>query len=198
MKTLKELFLDELADMYDAERRIVKALPKIAKAATCPKLKAAIQAHLVETKGHVTKIEQTFKSFNEKSRGKTCQATVGILKEGDEIASENKGDLTINAALILAAQKVEHYEIASYGCLHAWAGLLGNKQAASLLEKILDEEKAANDTLTKLALATSNKEALCECDEEESTDEVVDKRPANLRRGIRPVRLGRKRTTSLI
>jgi ferritin-like metal-binding protein YciE len=198
MKTLKELFLDELADMYDAERRIVKALPKIAKAATCPKLKAAIQAHLVETKGHVTKIEQTFKSFNEKSRGKTCQATVGILKEGDEIASENKGDLTINAALILAAQKVEHYEIASYGALHAWAGLLGNKQAAGLLEKILGEEKAANDTLTKLALATSNKGALCECDEEESTDEVVDKRPANLRRGIRPVRLGRKRTTSLV
>jgi ferritin-like metal-binding protein YciE len=198
VKTLKELFLDELADMYDAERRIVKALPKIVKAATCPKLKAAIQAHLIETEGHVTKIEQAFKSFNEKPRGKTCQATVGILKEGDEIASENKGEPTINAALIAAAQKVEHYEMASYGCLHAWAGLLGNKEAAGLLKKILEEEKAANATLTKLALATSNKEALCECNENESTDEVLDKRPANLRRGIRPVRLGRKRAGALV
>jgi ferritin-like metal-binding protein YciE len=198
MKTLKELFLDELADMYDAERRIVKALPKIVKAATCPKLKAAIQAHLIETEGHVTKIEQAFKSFNEKPRGKTCQATMGILKEGDEIASENKGELTINAALISAAQKVEHYEMASYGCLLAWAGLLGNKEAAALLEKILGEEKAANAALTKLALATSNKEALCECNEKESTDVGLDKRPANLRRGIRPVRLGRKQVASLV
>jgi len=198
MKTLKELFLDELADMYDAERRIVNALPKIVKAATCPKLKAAIQAHLIETEGHVTKIEQAFKSFNEKPRGKTCQATVGILKEGDEIASENKGEPTINAALIAAAQKVEHYEMASYGCLHAWAGLLGNKEAAGLLKKILEEEKAANATLTKLALATSNKEALCECNENESTDEVLDKRPANLRRGIRPAGMNRKRAGLLV
>jgi ferritin-like metal-binding protein YciE len=198
MKTLKELFLDELADMYDAERRIVKALPKIVKAATCPKLKAAIQAHLIETEGHVTKIEQVFQSFNEKPRGKTCQATVGILKEGDEIASENKGEPTINAALISAAQKVEHYEMASYGCLHAWAGLLENKAAAGLLEKILEEEKAANATLTKLALATSNKEALCECDENESTEEVLDKRPANLRRGIRPAGMNRKRAGALV
>jgi ferritin-like metal-binding protein YciE len=198
MKTLKELFLDELADMYDAERRIVKALPKIVKAATCPKLKAAIQAHLIETEGHVTKIEQTFKSFDEKPWGKTCQATVGILKEGDEIASENKGEPTINAALIAAAQKVEHYEMASYGCLHAWAGLLKNKEAAGLLKKILEEEKAANATLTKLALATSNKEALCECAENVSMDEVLDKRPANLRRGIRPAGMNRKRAGALV
>ena len=146
----------------------------------------------------MTKIEQVFKSFNEKVRGQTCQATVGLLKEGDEIASENKGEITINAALISAAQKVEHYEMASYGCLLAWAGLLGNKEAAGLLKKILDEEKAANTALTKLALATSNKEALCECDETIFTDGVLDKRPANLRRGIRPVRLGRKRAASLV
>jgi ferritin-like metal-binding protein YciE len=146
----------------------------------------------------VTKIELVFKSFNEKVRGQTCQATVGILKEGDDIASENKSELTINAALISAAQKVEHYEIASYGCLRAWAGLLGNKKAAGLLGKILGEEKVANATLTKLALATSNKEALCECNGKESSDEVLDKRPANLRRGIRPVSLGRKRTASLV
>ena len=118
MKTLKVLFLDELADMYDAERRIVKALPKLAKAATCSDLKKAVLAHLKETEGHVIKLEQVFQSFGEKAKGKTCEATVGLLKEGDEIAGDFKGSPAINAALISAAQKVEHYEMASYGCLH--------------------------------------------------------------------------------
>jgi ferritin-like metal-binding protein YciE len=168
MKILRNLFLDELADMYDAERRIVKALPKMAKAATSPDLKAAIQSHLKETEGHVTKLEQVFQSFGEKAEGKTCKATVGLLKEGDEIAADFKGSPALNAALISAAQKVEHYEIASYGCLHAWAGLLGNKEAAGLLEKILGEEKAADETLTELARSSSNAEALDERDEQES------------------------------
>ena len=97
-----------MADMYDAERRIVKALPKMAKAATCPDLKAAIHSHLKETEGHVTKLEQVFKSFDHKAKGKTCEATVGLLEEGDEIAAEFKGSPAINAALISAAQKVEH------------------------------------------------------------------------------------------
>jgi ferritin-like metal-binding protein YciE len=162
MKTLKNLFLDELADMYDAEQRIVKALPKMAKAATCDDLKGAIQAHLKETKGHVTKLEQVFASFDQKAKGKTCEATVGLLKEGDEIAAEFKGSPAINAALISAAQKVEHYEMASYGCLHEWAGLLGNEKAAGLLEEILAEEKAANEKLTELTRASSNEEALGE------------------------------------
>ena len=152
--------MDELADMYDAEKRIVKALPKLAKAATSEDLKAAIQAHLKETEGHVTKLEQVFKSFNEKAKGKTCEATVGLLKEGDEIAADFKGSPAINAALISAAQKVEHYEIASYGCLHEWAGLLGNAEAAELLEEILNEEKSADEGLTKLARASSNEEAV--------------------------------------
>jgi ferritin-like metal-binding protein YciE len=147
MKILKDLFLDELADMYDAEQRIVKALPKMAKAATCNDLKTAIQSHLKETEGHVTKLEKVFQSFDEKAKGKTCEATVGLLKEGDEIAAEFKGSPAINAALISAAQKVEHYEMASYGCLHEWAGLLGNEKAANLIEEILDEEKAANEKL---------------------------------------------------
>ncbi|HUD83009.1 MAG TPA: DUF892 family protein, partial [Candidatus Saccharimonadales bacterium] len=98
MKTLKDLFLDELADMYDAERRIVKALPKMAKAATCDKLKKAIEFHLLQTEGHVTKIEQVFQSFDQEARGKTCEATVGLLKEGDEIAADFKGSPAINAA----------------------------------------------------------------------------------------------------
>ena len=182
MKTLKDLFLDELADMYDAEQRIVKALPKMAKAATCPDLKEAIQSHLKETEGHVTKLEQVFQSFDQKAKGKTCEATVGLLEEGDEIAAEFKGSPAINAALISAAQKVEHYEMASYGCLHEWAGLLGNEEAAGLLEEILDEEKAANETLTELARASSNEEALGESDEKQSADDSEDRGSAHLRR----------------
>ena len=177
MKTLNDLFLDELADMYDAERRIVKALPKMAKAATCEKLKEAILSHLEETKGHVEKLERVFECFDEKAKGKTCEATVGLLEEGDEIAAEFKGSPAINAALISAAQKVEHYEMASYGCLHEWAGLLGNEEAAGLLEEILEEEKAANEGLTELARASSNEEALGE-----SEDELADEKPARPRK----------------
>lgn len=196
MKTLKNLFLDELADMYDAERRIVKALPKMARAATCNDLKKAIQSHLKETEGQVKKLERVFKSFGLKARGKTCEATVGLLEEGDEIAAEFKGSPAINAALISAAQKVEHYEMASYGCLHEWAGLLGNKEAASLLQEILDEETAANGSLTELARASCNREALGESGEN-SSDEEADKRSGSLRRGVRPVDTSRNRILSM-
>ena len=197
MKTLKDLFLNELVDMYDAERRIVKALPKMAKAATCPDLREAIQSHLKETEGHVKKLEQVFQSFGEKAKGQTCEATVGLLEEGDEIAAEFKGSPAINAALISAAQKVEHYEIASYGCLREWAGLLGNKEAAGLLQEILVEEKAANHSLSELARFINNEEALGESDQKGSQEESADERPANLRRGVRPVSPGRKRAESL-
>ena len=166
MKTLQDLFLNELADIYDAEQRIVKALPKMAKAATSPELKAAFQKHLEETKGQVTKVEKVFECFGVKAKGKTCKATVGLLEEGEEIAAEFKGSPAINAALISAAQKVEHYEMASYGCLHEWAGMLGNKEGAVLLAEILDEEKGANATLTGLAISSSNPEALEASDEE--------------------------------
>jgi ferritin-like metal-binding protein YciE len=192
MKTLHNLFLEELADMYDAERRVVKALPKMAKAATCPDLRATILSHLKETEGHVKKLEQVFQSFDEKAKGQTCKATVGLLEEGDEIAADFKGSPALNAALISAAQKVEHHEMASYGCLHEWAGLLGNEKAAGLLEEILNEEKAANEKLTELARAGNNAEALCECDENGSKDAAADARPASLRRGIRPVGSMRK------
>lgn len=187
MKTLKDLFLEELADMYDAEKRIVKALPKLAKTATNDDLKEAIQAHLKETEGHVTKLEQVFQSFEEKPKSKTCEATVGLLKEADEIAAEFKGSPAINAALIAAAQKVEHYEMASYGCLYEWAGLLGNEDAADLLQQILDEEKAANEGLTELARASINQEALDETDEDESEDEP-DTKPGTRSSGTPAVR----------
>jgi len=161
MKTLKELFLDELKDMYDAEHRIIKALPKLAKAATDEELKKAFLSHLEETKGQVATLEKVFQTFGEKPKAKKCKATVGLLEEGDEIAADNKGEPTINAALISAGQKVEHYEVASYGCLHAWAELLKNEKAAELIEEILDQEKAANTTLGRLALK-HNQEALAE------------------------------------
>lgn len=186
MKTLNDLFLAELADMYDAEHRIIKALPKLAKAATCEKLKTAFLDHLEETKGQVIRLEKVFQSFGKKAQGKKCEATVGLLKEGDEITADNKGAPTINAALICAGQKVEHYEIASYGCLHEWAKLLANEEAAKLIEANLDEEKDANKKLMELARGGSNNEALCGCGEKGA------KSPVKVRRGVRPANSGRK------
>lgn len=165
MKTLQTLFLDELADIYDAEHQLVKALPKMADATTCTHLHAAILSHLEETKGHVKKIEQVFECFGVRAKSGNCEATMGLLEEADEIAADFDGSPAINAALICAAQKVEHYEMATYGCLHEWAGVLGNQEAADLLEGILDEEKAANRALTALARERSNEEALGESEE---------------------------------
>ena len=193
MKTLKDLFLDELADMYDAEHRIIKALPKLAKAATSADLKQAFQSHLKETEGHARKLEQVFQSFGKKAKGKTCEATVGLLKEGDEIAAEFKGSPAINAALIGAAQKVEHYEIASYGCLHEWAEVLGNQKAAGFLKQILDQEKNANESLNELAHSSLNQVALGESNGNGSPDEFADEGPASFRRGVRPVSPSHKR-----
>ena len=160
MKTIKELFLNDLADIYDAEQRIAKALPNMAKAASSEELKAAILNHLEQTEGHVAKVEQVFECFDEKAKRKTCKGTIGLLEEGTEAAETFKGSPAIDAALIAAAQKVEHYEMASYGCLHEWAGLLGNVEACDLLQEILDEERAADETLTELANSRSNEEAL--------------------------------------
>ena len=160
MKTLQDLFFSELADIYDAEHRIVKALPKMAKAATSSGLKKAFELHLKQTVGHAKKVEDIFVCFDRKARAKTCEATVGLLKEGEEIATSFEGSPAINAALIAAAQKVEHYEMATYGCLHEWAKLLGNKKAAALLQEILDEEGETNKALTVLARASSNEDAM--------------------------------------
>jgi ferritin-like metal-binding protein YciE len=160
MKTLQDLFFNELADIYDAEHRIAKALPKMVKAATSTALKKAFELHLKQTEVHAKKVEEIFECFDRKPKSKTCNATVGLLKEGDEIASYFEGSPAINAALIAAAQKIEHYEIATYGCLHEWAKLLGNKKAAMLLQEILDEEGETNEALTLLARASSNEDAV--------------------------------------
>jgi ferritin-like metal-binding protein YciE len=163
-KTLNDLFLCELADMYDAEKRIVKALPKLAKAAMTDRLKKAINLHLKETEGHVKTIELVFATCDAKPKGKKCEAVEGLLAESDEIVAEFKGTQACDAAIISACQKVEHYEIASYGCLREWAGLLGNSKAVEMLDEILEQEAASNETLTEIARATSNDTAL---DEEE-------------------------------
>ena len=160
MKTLQDLFLDELADTYDAERRTAKALPRFAKVATCDELKGVLLSHLEETEGHVAKLGEVFDCFDVKVRARPCGATIGLLEEGDELIEDYKGSPAINAALIAFVQKLEHHEMAQYGCLHEWAIVLGNKEAAGLLQEILDEEKAANDALTDLARESSNKEAL--------------------------------------
>ena len=146
--------------MYDAESRLVKALPKMAKAATSEPLKEALEAHLEETRGHVTAIEEVFECFDLEAKGETCEATAGLIEEAGEIIDAFRGSPAINAALICAAQKIEHYEIASYGCLHEWATLLGNNEAVDLLQEILEEEKNANNTLTEIARANCNDQAL--------------------------------------
>ena len=151
MKLLKDLFLDELADMYDAERRIAKALPKMAKAATCDKLTKALQAHLKETEGHVKKLEKVFQSFQTKAKGKTCKATVGLVEEANDLAADFKGSPAINAGLISAAQRVEHYEMAAYGATRAMAEQLRHTEVAGLLQETLDEENAAAEKLTEIA-----------------------------------------------
>ena len=156
MKTLKELFLDSLADIYYAEQQLVRALPKMAKAASDDQLREAFESHLEETKGHVAKVESVFAEFDQKPKSKKCEAIVGLLEEGDRMASENKGSPAIDAALIAAGQKVEHYEIATYGSLHSWAGVLGEDAAAEILEQILEEEKGADATLTDLARTRCN------------------------------------------
>jgi ferritin-like metal-binding protein YciE len=187
MSALKKLFLEELADRYDSEKRLVRAMPKMAKTATGMHLQKLIRSHLKETIGHVKKLETVFKSFDAKVRAKKCEATLGLLKEGDEIAADFKGSPAINAALISAAQKIEHYEIASYGCLHEWAALLGNRQAAGQLHEILEEEKAANEALIGLARSCCNNAALGACKEGDSCSENKKSSDADL--GLPPLKL---------
>jgi ferritin-like metal-binding protein YciE len=158
-KTLCDLFAEELEDMYYVEKRLIKALPKMAKAVSSPELKKAFQAHLDETEGHADKLEQVFAAVEMKPKATTCEAIAGILEEGEEILTTFKGTRALDAAVICGAQKVEHYEIATYGCLHAWAEKLGNEEAASLLGEILAEEKACNDRLTDIAESAANEHA---------------------------------------
>lgn len=160
---LKELFADGLKDIYWAEKHLVKALPKLAKAATSEDLKAAFEMHLTETEGHVTKVERVFEIIVEKAQAKHCPAMEGLIKEGQEVIdSTEKGTFVRDCGLIMAAQKIEHYEIGSYGSLRSIARILGYYAAAEVLQSILDEEDAADQKLTDLAEAHINEEAVQE------------------------------------
>ncbi|HLV83629.1 MULTISPECIES: ferritin-like domain-containing protein [Devosia] len=158
-KTLNDLFLDTLKDIYYAERQIVKTLPKMAKAASSPELKAGFEKHLEETHGQVERLEQIFEMLGKAPRGKTCDAILGIIDEGKEIMEEYKGTVALDAGLVSAAQAVEHYEIARYGTLKTWAGQLGMADAVKLLDATLQEEMATDKTLSQLATSDVNQKA---------------------------------------
>ncbi len=162
LDTLETLYISELRDLYSAENQLLKALPKMAKGASSPELKDAFEKHLEQTKGHVQRLERLFDQLDESPKGKTCQAMKGLIKEGSEILKENGEDSVLDAGLIVAAQKVEHYEIASYGSVCTFAGLLGKDEAAELLQTTLDEESETNEILNQLAESIVNPEAVSE------------------------------------
>jgi ferritin-like metal-binding protein YciE len=157
--TLQDAFIDELRDVYNAEQQITKALPKMIKAATSPDLKQAFTNHLEETKAQVARLVEVFGVLDEKVRGKKCDGIAGILEEGQAAMGEDFDDPTMDAALIASAQRVEHYEMAAYGTLVAWAEALGHSDAAELLQTTLDEEKATDEKLTSLAEGGINQSA---------------------------------------
>ena len=180
--TLHDAFIDELRDTYDAEKQLLKALPKMAKAANSPDLRAAFEAHTEETRGQIERLEQVFLTLEEKVRGKHCDGIAGIIEEGKKVMAEDFDDATIDACLIASAQRAEHYEMAAYGTLVAWARAMGHDDAADLLQETLEEEKATDEKLTALAEDGINQEAADAAhpqeEEEEEEDAVVAKVPA--------------------
>ena len=184
--TLHDAFLDELRDAYDSEKQLTKALPKMAKAATSPVLRDAFQAHLEETRGHVDRLEQVLEGLGEKVRGKHCDGIEGIIEEGQAVMEEDFDGSTMDACLIAAGQRAEHYEIAAYGTLVAWATAMGHSEAAGLLQETLDEEKAADEKLTALAEAGINQEAAEAAHPDQAAqDEMPKKKPGTRRQASR-------------
>ena len=160
VKSVNDLLLNELRDIYHAEKQLVKALPQMAKRAKSDKLRQAFEHHLEETRGQVDRLEQVFDKLDGRSRGKRCEAMEGLIEEAREMMDEITTPEVLDAALITAAQKVEHYEIASYGSVHALAEALGHHDVAKLLEETLNEEKEADQKLNQIALSDVNKTAL--------------------------------------
>ncbi|MGH9397227.1 MAG: ferritin-like domain-containing protein, partial [Terriglobia bacterium] len=158
-ESLKELYVDELQDIYDAEKEIVKALPKMAESASSPLLKTAFEQHLAQTKGHVSRLEQIFEGLGEKPKAKKCDGVRGILEEGKDLIGQKGDQAVVDAGLIAGAQRVEHYEMAVYGSLKAWAAQCDSTQAVQLLAETLNEEKQADQKLTEIAEGSVNKQA---------------------------------------
>jgi ferritin-like metal-binding protein YciE len=166
--SLDKLLEEELKDIYSAEKQLLKALPKMAKKASSDELRAALEEHLTVTEGQVTRLEEVFQALGKPAKAKTCKAMQGLIEEATEIMGEDAEDAVMDAGIIAAAQKVEHYEIASYGTVRTWATLCGEDDAAELLQETLDEETEADEKLTELAENFVNPDAE-ESDEEEET-----------------------------
>jgi ferritin-like metal-binding protein YciE len=160
IESMEDLFVEQIEDLYDAEQRLVKALPKMAEAATSPALRQAFESHLGETKGHVQRLENVFQALRKKPKGQTCDAMKGLIEEGEDLVSNTDRSPLRDAGLIAAANRVEHYEIAAYGSVQAFAKTLGINEAVTLLDATLSEEKRADEKLTKLAETSVNQEAL--------------------------------------
>ena len=171
--TLHDAFVDELRDTYDAEKQLLKALPKMAKAASSPELKAAFESHLEETRGQVQRLEQVFETIDEPVKGKHCDGIAGIIEEGKSVMEEDFDDATMDACLIAGGQRAEHYEMAAYGTLVAWARAMGHAAAADLLQETLDEEKAADAKLSSLAEQGINQEAAHMAHADEDPHEAI-------------------------
>ena len=159
LDSLEKLFIEELKDIYNAEKQLTKALPRMAKAAESPALQQAFTSHLKETEGQIQRLERVFRELGQAARGKKCKAMEGLIEEGKELMEEDSEPQVLDAALIGAAQKVEHYEIAAYGCLSTYAELLGHPGAAQLLRQNLQEEEAADKKLNSLAEGGINESA---------------------------------------
>jgi ferritin-like metal-binding protein YciE len=173
--TLHDAFVDELRDTYDAEKQLTRALPKMARAATSDELRSAFEMHLDETRGQIGRLEEVFASLDEKVRGKRCEGMAGIVEEGKSAMEEELDEDAMDAILIAAAQRAEHYEMAAYGTLVAWARVMGHDEAANLLQQTLDEEKAADEKLNMLAEGGINQSAADVAHGSEDEDEEYER-----------------------
>ncbi len=191
--TLHDAFVDELRDTYDAEKQLTKALAKLAKAASSPELRDAFETHLEETQGQIERLEQVFESLDEKVRGKHCDGIAGIIEEGKSIMQEDFDDTTMDACLIAAGQRAEHYEMAAYGTLIAWGQVMGHAEAVKLLQQNLNEEKAADKKLSSLAEGGINQSAASAAHPQEYDEaEPVGAGAGGLKRGSSKAKGGRR------
>jgi ferritin-like metal-binding protein YciE len=187
MEVLRDLYIEELKDLYSAEKQLVRALPKMAKNATHPDLRTAFENHLAETQGHVARLEKIFESLESSPRGKKCVGMEGLIEEANELLEEDAEEDVVDAGLISKAQHVEHYEMAGYGTVRTWAQVLGEERHAQLLQQTLDEEKNADRLLTQLAESSVNIDAEIDANAEEESDTQASR--------SRPAKRGAKKAT---
>jgi ferritin-like metal-binding protein YciE len=198
-KTLKDALIDELRDMYDAERQLTRALPKMAKAATAAELKEAFSSHLEQTQGQIVRLQKVFGMLGQRARGKHCAGIAGIIEEGASIMEEDFDETAMDASLVAAGQRTEHYEIAAYGNLVAWARELGHMEVGELLQETLNEEKSADELLSALANARVNQDsAVIPLDDEPASELVSHREPARLWSRPAPRATASNRMTTVI